>query len=274
LSARGISRRTKHTCQFPPLRVDFARPPAPASLFAGQGRLKLVTHCRSSADFQQYLLLEYSAYRIFNLIDPIGFRVRLATVDYVEANGRPITQRLGFFIEDKDDVARRTGLYPARVGTRIPAGQLDPKFAARVAMFQYMLGNLDWAMVAGPPGDECCHNSRLLTAAAGRPPYIPIPYDFDYSGLVDAPYAVPPEQFKISSVRSRVYRGYCSHNAHALAAAAEIRARRPQIEGMFGQIPQMSPRTRSKAVSYLARFFDEIATDDSVRAKILRECLR
>ena len=89
-SPRGITRRRKETCHFPPLRVELAQPAAATSLFAGQRRLKLVTHCRSSAGFQQHLLLEYAAYRMFNLITPLSFRARLATVDYVEAR-RPTT---------------------------------------------------------------------------------------------------------------------------------------------------------------------------------------
>lgn len=270
LSARGLSRRKGGICQFPPLRVELAQPAPAGSLFAGQRRMKLVTHCRSSEGFQQHLLLEYSAYRMFNLISPLSYRARLATVDYVEANGRPITTRWGFLIEDLDDLARRNGLTPARVGDRIVKEQLDPNQGGRVALFQYMISNFDWSMRAGPAGEGCCHNHRLL---AGGPKLVPVAYDFDYSGLVDAPYAVPPEGIKVDSVRERLYRGYCIHNQGALAAAAELRARRPAIEALYGQIPGMMPSTQRKALSYLGRFFDQIATDESVRAKILKDCL-
>ena len=270
LSARGITRRLKQTCTFPPLRVELAQPAAATSLFAGQRRLKLVTHCRSQEGFQQHLLLEYAAYRIFNLMSPSSFRARLATVDYAEPSGKVSTSRWGFFIEDLDDVAKRNGLAQARVGPRIEVAQLEPRQAARVALFEYMIGNLDWSMRAGPQGDACCHNARLIGGAGGV--YVPVPYDFDYSGLVDAPYALPPDGFKISSVRTRAYNGYCRHNAEALAAAAEFRARRPAIEAVFGQVPGMSAKTQSKAIAYLGGFFSDIATDDSVRTKILKGC--
>lgn len=270
LSARGLSRRKSGICQFPPLRVELAQPAPATSLLAGQRRLKLVTHCRPSEGFQQHLLLEYSAYRIFNLISPLSYRARLATVDYVEANGRPVTTRWGFLIEDLDDLARRNALTPARVGDRIAKEQLEPMQAGRVALFQYMISNFDWSMRAGPAGEGCCHNHRLL---AGGPKLVPVAYDFDYSGLVDAPYAVPPEGIKVDSVRERLYRGYCIHNQGALAAAAELRARRPAIEALYGQIPGMTASSQRKALSYLGRFFNEIATDDSVQAKILKDCL-
>jgi hypothetical protein len=271
LTPRGISRRRKVTCDFPPLRVELAQPAAATSLFAGQRRLKLVTHCRSSSGFQQHLLLEYAAYRMFNVLSPLSHRARLATVSYVEANGKNLTTRLGFFIEDLDDVARRNGMRPAVVGDRISSQQLEARQAARVALFEYMIGNLDWSMRAGPAGEGCCHNSRLLSGASAV--MSPVPYDFDYSGLVDAPYAIPPEQFRVNSVRTRVYQGFCRHNGAALAAAVEFRAARPSLEALFSQIPAMEDRTRRKALSYLSRFFEEIATDQSLQSRVLKGCM-
>lgn len=273
LSPRGITRRRTETCSFPPLRVEFPQKPAATSLFVRQRRLKLVTHCQQAESFQQYVLLEYSAYRLFNILSPVGFRARLASIDYAEPDGRRPTHRFGYFIEDLDDVAHRNGLADAKVGIKIPSAQLDPRYAARVALFEYMVSNIDWSMHAGPPGDECCHNIRLLTAVAGRPPYIPVAYDFDYSGLVDAPYAVPPEGIRAANVRQRVYRGYCRDNGEALIAAAEFRAKRPELEAVYGRIPEMSARTRSKALAYLSGFFNDIATDETMRAKLFKTCI-
>jgi hypothetical protein len=206
LSPRGITRLRKETCDFPPIRVDFTGDPPASSMFAGQNRLKLVTHCQSNASFQQYVLLEYAAYRLYNLLSPMSFRARLAQVDYVENSGRTLTSRLGFFIEDLSDVAKRNDMKEAQVGARIQVATLNPPDAARFAVFQYMISNLDWAMQAGPAGDACCHNSRLISPT-GSPPYSTVPYDFDYSGFVDAPYAVPPEGISVSSVKVRRYRG-------------------------------------------------------------------
>ena len=270
LSARGITRRLKLTCSFPPLRVDFAQKPAATSLFAGQGRLKLVTHCQNQEGFQQHLLLEYSAYRIFNLISPVSFRARLATVDYAESSGKVATTRWGFFLEDLDDAARRNGLTRAQVGDRILSSQLDPRQAARMALFEYMIGNLDWSMRAGPQGEGCCHNGRLLAGKGTL--FLPMPYDFDYSGLVDAPYAVPPDGIPVRSVKTRYYQGYCRFNSEVVAAAAEFRAKRPAIEAMFAQLP-LTQRPRAKAMAYLADFYAQIATDGDVQAKILKNCV-
>lgn len=271
LSARGITRRTRDVCSFPPLRVEFMQKPAATSLFAHQGRLKLVTHCQPSENYQQQLLLEYSAYRIFNLLSPMSFRARLATVDYQEPNGKAVVTRWGFFLEDIDDVARRNGMTRPVLGARIQSTLLERRQAARVGLFEYMIGNLDWSMRAGPEGEPCCHNSRLI-APKGVSILTPVPYDFDYSGLVDAPYAVPPEGFPINSVRNRYFNGYCRLNAETLAAAAEFRAKRPAIEALYSGIPGMSDRIRAKALAYIASFYEVIATDESVQSKILKKC--
>lgn len=272
LALRGITRRTEDTCDFPPLRVDFTTPPPATSLFAGQKHLKLVTHCRKSPAFDQYVLLEYAAYRMYNLLTPHSFRVRLANIDYRNPDGSPIAARIGFFLEDLGDVARRNGVREVHAGQRIPVNFLTQADAARYALFQHMIANHDWAMNAGPAGDECCHNAKLIgTAAPGAA--MPVPYDFDFSGLVNAPYAVAPDVLRIDSVTERVYRGYCAHNAEAIAAARDMRATEPQILGLLGQIPGLTPKKQQSAATFLARFFADIDSDADVSAHVLSHCV-
>ena len=153
LAPRGIFR--KANCDFPPLRVEFTRPPPPGSLFEHQHRLKLTAFCKRDADFQQKILLEYSAYRLYNLMTPLSFRARLANVDYLDASGRPYISRVGFFIEDLSDVAKRNGLTVAKMGSLVPLQQIDPVSGGRFAVFEYMISNYDWSMRAAPSGEEC-----------------------------------------------------------------------------------------------------------------------
>jgi len=274
LSPRGLTRRLKITCAFPPLRIEFASKPVEASLFKGQRRLKLTTHCRTGAQHQQYVLLEYAAYRMFDVLSPLGLRARLATVDYVESDGRPVISRLGFLVEDSDDAAKRNGMVEARMPPLISPSQLDPLGAARAALFEYMIGNLDWSMRAGPQGDVCCHNFRLMAASAtSQAGLVPVPYDFDFSGLVNAPYALPPEGIHVSSVRERRYHHYCIHNAQVVQAAAEFRTKRPELLAVLGSIPQLDEGRRRTAAAYLEGFFRDIATDEDVRKRVLKDCV-
>jgi len=275
LSPRGILRRTKVACSFPPLGVQFTAKPPKQSLFDRQKRLKLVTHCRNPSDHQQYVLLEYAAYRMFNVLSPLGLRARLGTFDYVEQNGWPFASKTGFFIEDPDDAAQRNSLAELRIAARIAPSQLDPVTSARAAIFEYMIGNTDWSMRAGPAGDTCCHNFKLLGRAAGAQyGIIPVPYDFDVSGLVNPPYALPPDGLGIDSVKQRRYRGYCVHNRQALAVAAEFRAKRAEIVGVLGKVPGLDGGRQQKAAAYLEGFFQDIATGEDVNRRLLKTCIK
>lgn len=272
LALRGINRRTTDTCDFPPLRVTFTAPPPATSLFAHQHSLKLVTHCRNSASFQQYVLLEYSIYKMFNVLSPRGFTVRLANIDYVNPDGRPITSRIGFFIEDLKDLAKRNDMKETRAPDRIPETDLSPTDAARYALFQHMISNHDWSMRAGPPGKKCCHNAVLI-GPLGPGTTIPIPYDFDFAGFVNAPYATPPDGFHINSVTTRLYRGYCIHNAAVIEVARQFRNDRPQLTAAVTSTPGLEPRTLQRALGFLDGFFADIATDQSVTTKVVNRCI-
>ena len=273
LSVRGITRRSSDVCEFPPLRVQFTSPPPSASLFAGQKKLKLVTHCKNNPAFQQYVLLEYSAYRMYNLLTPHSFRVRLANIDYRGADGRPIISRVGYFLEDLGDLAKRNGLKETHAPELIPNNDLKSADAARYALFQHMISNHDWSMRAGPKGRECCHNAELMGPLAPGAT-IPVPYDFDFSGFVDAPYATPPDQLKIHSVRDRMYRGYCIDNADVVAAARQMRDERPQMMAAVTSTPGLDPGTAKRAIGFLDGFFADIASDEAVSKNLLARCVR
>lgn len=276
LSVRGITRRKKEVCAFPPLRVEFPEKPGPDSIFRGQKWLKLVTHCQRSAEYQQYLLLEYTAYRLYRALTPDSFNVRLASIDYTYRDGKALITRLGFFIENVNDVAKRNGQERLRGVTRISASQLDAAAAARYAVFEYMISNLDWAMTAGPAGTDCCHNARLMGArgvTGASTGLIPVPYDFDFAGLVNAPYAVPPDRIPVANVKVRRYRGFCAHNEEAIAFLAEISSRRASLLAILDQTPQLEDRTRRNAAGYLGEFFEQAGSPSQV-AELMKVCLR
>src|SRR5439155_11002015 len=136
----------------------------------GQHELKLVTYCRTASDYEQRIVLEYTAYRLYNLITPMSFRVRAADVTYRKDDKDAGVTRFGFVIEDIDDVAERNHLGKLTAATRqITRSQLDPHAEARAAMFEFMIANLDWDFLAGPAGVDCCHNSRFIAAKGAAP---------------------------------------------------------------------------------------------------------
>lgn len=271
IGTRGKSRREKHVCTFPPLRIEFAEKPPQSSLFRKQDKLKLVTYCRRGSAHQQFLLKEYAAYKLYNAATPESFRARLVHVSYVSKDKLDI-ERTGFFIEDVDDLAKRVDREEVERG-RTPIAMHDQSAAARAAVFEYMIGNLDWDMTAGPAGENCCHNIKFIAASkTAESGIVAVPYDFDMSGFVDAPYAVPPEQFRIRSVTSRVFRGFCTHNAETRAAAADFRARRAALDAAVRETPGLSSGSVKKATAYLDGFFKAVADDAAVEKNLVAKC--
>ncbi len=81
IRVRGKSRL--RLCKFPPLRLNFSDSDTEQTVFAGQDKIKLVTHCRSNDASQVDALQEYAVYRIFNIISDISYRVRLLHITTV-----------------------------------------------------------------------------------------------------------------------------------------------------------------------------------------------
>ena len=274
LAARGKSRRTLGICKFPPLRVKFTDKPAPASLFEGQKSLKLVSHCKSQSKYQQYNLLEYNIYKMYNVVTPQSLRVRLAHIDYVDSNsGKTYATQYGFFIEDMDDAAKRNGMKELDIPS-IQRSQLDSQAAARGALFNYMVGNLDFSMTKGPPGSDCCHNGKLMGASktsVGNIVYVP--YDFDQTGFVDAEYsATPPKNFKIKTVRTRLYRGYCDHNAAVSSEAGNFLRNKDRIKAVVANNSLLKDKLKKSNLKYLDDFFQTLSDPQKMDNKVLKKC--
>lgn len=271
LAARGVSRRQRESCHFPPLRIKFQEKPGKSSLFSKQGSIKLVTHCRENARYEQIAMREYATYRLYNIFTPESLKVRMVRVIY--RNGQsPYSERYGFFIEDIDDAARRLGGKEIDV-VKVASNSLNAAAAARYSLFQYMIGNTDWAMIAGPAGSDCCHNSKLVGAGKNvRSDLIPIPYDFDGTGLVNAPYARPSERVPIRSVKRRYYRGFCKWNSGVKQIASTFLEKRGAVTAEIESIRELNAASKKQMLSYLSGFYQAIEAPDTMNKKVLKTC--
>lgn len=270
LRTRGNFRREKVICTLPPIRLNFRKEQLAGTLFAGQDKLKLVTHCRSTSDrFQQLVLREYLAYRILQSLTDKSFGARLMRIEYIDMDGqeKPVT-RYGFVIEDDDDVAERIGLARLELkGTSYDT--LEPRQANLVEVFEFLIGNTDFSMIAGPPGSDCCHNVVLYGNENQK--ITPVPYDFDFSGLVDAPYAAPNPQLKLRTVRNRLYRGRCTNIRYLRHTFALFKAKEAEIRAIAAGLGLESGHAR-KVSAYIDDFYDIIDDDRDIEKNFTRDC--
>jgi hypothetical protein len=266
LSTRGNARLNRRTCSMVPLRVEFAKKdlePMNGTPFWGQRELKLVTHCETLPESEQNVLTEYLVYRIFRIFTPRSYRARLVKAVYHDTDkDRPGGPRYGFFIERDADVARRMEgrLYPLEKRLfRV----LDQESLTLMALLQYMVGNTDYSIYA-------LHNVRLVQDRKGV--VFPVTYDFDYSGLVNAHYAVADKRFNIESVRDRLYRGPCRTMEELEPFLATFRAKKADVLAAIETIPDLKQGRRNDAKKYLDEFFSMAENPRRAKRELVDGC--
>jgi len=273
VQTRGRFRLQRQICDFPPLRLNFQRGQVAGTVFEGQNKLKMVTHCRDrDLAYQQYVLQEYLAYRTYNQLTEASFRVRLLWITYVDMEGRrdPMS-RFAFLIEDDDDMAQRNGWEVVKVPSIHPydlrTGQL------RLAeLFQYMIGNTDWSVSRPERGKGyCCHNARVIGNMQGLA--LPVPYDFDLAGAVNARYARPAPDLEIHYVTERLYRGFCGPPEDVEAVLPRFLEQREAIYQMYRTQVGLSDEERQRILDFYDDFYDVISDPGLVTSELMGRCL-
>ena len=252
-------------CQFPPLRVNFPRTRMGGTVFDGQNGIKLVSHCRDRDSDEQNVIEEYLVYRTFNHLTDESFRVRLARVTYTDGDDDddPVV-RYAFFIEEAEATAERLGAQYLEIQQADPR-DFGTEQAVRFSVFQYMVGNTDWSMVS-------FHNTEVLQNSEGI--YVPVPYDFDWTGFVSARYARPNERLPIRNVRQRIYRGFCRPNFDFSAVYAQFVEIRTDLEALYTSQDGLEEGNRRDAVEYVDDFYEDIESPQRARSRLEEDCRR
>ena len=260
---RGKTRAMKATCRIPPLFLSFKGVDTKGTPFSKQKKIKLVTHCKNSKSYKDYVKKEYLAYRLYNLVTPLSFNVRLCKIKYVDTkNPDESSEHYGLLIESIKDVAKRNDMkeYEGLIRNQ---EALDKDNIDKLVLYQYMIGNLDWSVPKR-------HNIKIMLPSDGSLP-VAIPYDFDYSGLVDIPYAVPPEGMGITSVRSRLFRGLCRANGYG-DEIQFYKSIQPKVLEEVNEATYMEEKNRSAVKNYINEFYKDISNPATVKNNIDQAC--
>jgi hypothetical protein len=252
-------------CHFPPTKLKLKKSNTEHTIFEGTKKLKLVVPCQKSSDKDALIVKEYLCYQFYEQISNFHFNTRLLTIDITDYSKKKPEKmtNLGFFIEDTGPVAKRTNTTEIKDMTLIPS-RFDAKEAVRNDFFQYMISNVDWSAVF-------LHNIKVVLTDKNA--YIPIPYDFDMSGFVNAFYAHGPTNAGTSSVRERLYRGFCKNET----VMQEVRAEFLKLEPAFNStIDRHAVYFKSAEVKdlkdYLEGFFAILKDDAHFKESILEGC--
>ena len=263
VAIRGKFRAEQIRCRVPMLWLRFDAEDTADSVLSGQGDIPLTTQCTGSARSENYVLHEYLAYRIYEQLSPHSLNSRLAMVTYTNArDSKKIFDGPAFFVEHFDR-------FSSRIGARIPEiKRFDPRtvppgIMATHDLFQFLIANTDWSAVYQ-------HNVLLVELGTGN--IVPVPFDFDWSGLVNARYATPAERLKIRFVRTRLYRGLCYDDSTYAAVKAAFIKSRPSINALVDELPGLGDRERISTKGYVDDYYEILGNQKTFEKKIVKKC--
>ena len=269
ITTRGHSRL--EYCSFPPLAVSLDSNQTASILFAGQRKLKIVSHCRKGSKYRHYFHQEYGIYRAYNLLSDYSFRVRMLNVTFRDSEQKRRDEVVSaFFIESDREVAKRLNMTTIKTKAIVPK-QFDVVETSKYELFQYMIANTDWAILKGPGTENCCHNGKVIGHPGTEHDWIVLPYDFDQSGIINTEYALPSLSFGIRNVRQRLYRGRCRHNEQLVETIALFNEKRSELEAALVP-PELSDKRQKTALKYLDVFFETINDPKKLNKQVIDKC--
>jgi len=264
VKARGNFR--KGHCSFPPIKLNLKKADLRNEDLNNTKSLKLVTHCKNSKTYTQYIHKEYLCYRLYNLFTEYSYRVRLFKINYIDSEGKKkVHTNYGFIIESDSHLEERINAAEYEIGT-LTMKYTDYDLIRMTSLFQFMIGNTDFSVQAR-------HNIKLFKLLEFNKEFpLAIPYDFDISGMVNAYYAIPDERLGIETVRERVYRGHCIPAEDYEPIFAQFSDKKEDMYRIVNNYPYLDKVHRKEMITYLDEFFKIIENPKTRGNVIIRNC--
>ena len=266
LRTRGIFRN--QFCVFPPIELNFKKVDFGYTDLNRISKLKMVPQCSAGKDREDYVLREYLAYKLFSVLTDTSFRVRLITVNYVDTKKtrKPLRQ-YGFFIEPLAMLTARTNCVEVE-SLELTQRSIVPRIMDRMAIFNFMIGNYDWSI----PGQ---HNVQVIKSMifSSSGLGIVVPYDFDWTGFVNASYAIPAENVGTENVRERLFQGVCRSREVYLKELDLFLEKKEEFYKVINEFPYINEKVKRDLTGYLDEFFDQLGgKKDNILYNFMNTC--
>ena len=260
MKTRGHFRKLRENCRYPPLQISFPSDVGRLStVFSGQTKLKLVMPCVDD----DYIIREWLAYKIYNLITPKSFKARLVRIDLNDNKNKKQQSFYGILIEDVKQLAARNKAIV--VEQKLTPQETQRETFLTMAVFQYLIGNTDWSV-------EYLQNIKLLKTGSSSQ-VMTVPYDFDHSGIVNAPYAHPPEALLLKSVMERRYRGYCVTDLKIFETTIALYNKvKKDIYDLYTSCAYLDARSLKEILKFLDGFYATINNPKSWQKEFAYPC--
>jgi hypothetical protein len=99
-----------------------------------------------------------------------------------------------------------------------------------------------------------------------------VPYDFDISGFVHPPYAIPDRRLGLRSVVDRMYRGPCRTTEEFDKVAEGFRSKHKDMIALVDGLKDLDSSARSEVKDYIESFFRTIDKPESIKKQFVNGC--
>jgi hypothetical protein len=268
---RNIKLRTRGeyrniNCYFAPIELNFKKVDFGYKDLNKIGKIKMVAQCDTRKDYEDYLLREYLTYKLFNVMTDTSFRVRLLIINYVDTvkKRKPVRQ-YGFFIEPVDILASRLNLIQTKQA--LNQKYISERIMDKLAIFNYMIGNYDW----GIPGEHNVKIFRPATFSANNKP-IALPYDFDWTGIVNPSYGIPADNVGITNIRQRIFAGICRSREVYTRDLEEFSRKKEELYRVINEFPYLSQSSKKDMIAYIEEFYNLFRARNNIVEIFLNNC--
>jgi len=264
VKARGTFGRD--ICTLPPIWLNIGHAGIKADSLQDVFRMKMVVRCKNAAQYEPYVLKEYLVYKIYNIITPLSYRVRLVRLTIIDTGkGNEVTEDWAFLQEPDELMTLRLDGKMIE-NDELSMSRVNPEAINSLSLFQYMIGNADYSVTGG-------HNLNILVLNSGNPPgFLPVPYDFDFSGLVNAHYALPSENLGTTSVRERYYLGLCRPKQVHEKTIQELAQFNDEIMAYINDFEYLDDKEKVDMIEYLDSYFKDSRESGFIDGKIAPTC--
>ena len=258
MSAKVRSRGNirKKICYFPPLKLKMKKKALANLGFDTLNQVKMVIQCQSSNQGLSYLLKEQLIYKLHQPIGPESYQTKLIRIDLINEEDGKVQELHGFLIEEEKEFCTRLAAKIPGDG-KISSRLIDRDAYTKMCFFQYMILNTDWQMVNR-------HNLEFIMLE-GQDKFMPIPYDFDYSGMVNTNYAVPDPSRGIKSVKEAIFLGKDISYAEAKSTADYFLSKKDALYKVLDEEQHLSSKEIKIVRKRLDYFFSELESDRIIK---------
>jgi len=265
IRTRGKFRNQPNNCDFPPLRIKFPKEERENTIFEDHKFLKMVTHCQTALpEYEQYVLQEYLIYKSYNLLSGLSLRVQLLKIKYIDTEDPEKNfEKFAFFLENPDDMAERNNGNLLNLETVSPDA-VNQDHYTMVAFFEYMIVNTDWSL-------PIMHNIELVSLDYFEAPY-PVPYDFDWSGLINIPYEVPTISGMQKRIPERVFKGKCRKKKEYKKTIRLYHSKKQDLFDLYIDFPYLDYDIKTKTLETIQVFYEILNDKYIFRVEFIEKC--